>query len=199
MIAMADKLTYEELQKRVVELEAQNLRLAEAQDELKRSLNFTESLLASIPTPVFYKDIDGRYLGCNTAFTEIMGITSEQIRGKTVHELWPSDHASVYHEKDLELMKNPQLQIYEFEVKDKEGYIRPVVYHKTVFRDERGTVAGLVGAFVDISEMKEMESKLKTSEENFRAIFDLSADMQLVIKDDEIIKANKKVIKLLGY
>jgi len=194
MIAMADKLTYEELQKRVVELEAQNLRLAEAQDELKRSLNFTESLLASIPTPVFYKDIDGRYLGCNTAFTEIMGITSEQIRGKTVHELWPSDHASVYHEKDLELMKNPQLQIYEFEVKDKEGYIRPVVYHKTVFRDERGTVAGLVGAFVDISEIRQAQME-------HHALFSMSLDMICIadLNNATFLKVNPAFTTTLGY
>jgi PAS domain S-box-containing protein len=127
---MPAKPTYEELETRVVALEAQERLFAEVEGELKRSLNFLESLLAAIPTAVFYKDASGRYQGCNAAFTEIMGVTADQIRGKTVHELWPSDQARVYHQKDLELLEKPQRQVYEFEVKDKHGRIRPVIHDK---------------------------------------------------------------------
>ena len=100
-MAMTDKPSYEALEKRVAALEAQRRRSEELLDELEQSLNFTESLLAAIPTPVFWKDAEGRYRGCNQAFTEIMGLTPGQIRGKTVQDLWPCEHAAVYHEKDL--------------------------------------------------------------------------------------------------
>ena len=154
---MPPKPTYEALKNRVAELEAQNRRFTVVQRELKRNLNFTESLLASIPTPIFYKDDSGRYLGCNPAFTDIMGVTAKQIHGKTVQDLWPSDQARVYHQKDLELLKDPRLQVYEFEIKDKHGRIRPVIYSKNVFCDENGKVAGLVGGFVDISAIRQAQ------------------------------------------
>ena len=86
---MASKPTYEELLQRIAELEAQLGGYAEVEAELKKNLRFIESLLAAIPTPVFFKDDQGRYLGCNSAFTEIMGVSTTEIRGKTVHELWP--------------------------------------------------------------------------------------------------------------
>ena len=124
------------------------------EEQLERHVNFTSALLNAVPTPVFYKDRDGRYQGCNRAFSEVMGVTSDEIQGKSVHDLWPSEHAEVYHRTDLELMANPEHQVYEFMVKDKRGEIRPVIYAKDVFRDERGAVAGLVGAFLDISELK---------------------------------------------
>ncbi len=191
---MSPKPTYEELEKRVAELELQSRRLAELQTELKRSLNFTESLLESIPTPVFYKDAKGRYRGCNAAFTEIMGVTAEQMRGKTVHELWPGDHARLYHRKDLELLENPRRQVYEFEVKDKEGAIRPVVYHKNVFRDENGEIAGIVGGFVDIGGILEARSELET-------LFSMSLDMICIadINTAAFVKVNPAFTATLGY
>ena len=119
---MTDTPSYNEMAERIRRLEAENQRLAGVEAELKRSLQFTDSLLAAIPTPVFYKDVQGRYLGCNPAFTELMGVSSEEIRGKTVEELWPSAHAATYHQKDLELIRDPAGQIYEFEVRDR---VRP--------------------------------------------------------------------------
>ncbi len=122
---------------------------------------FLESLLEAIPVAVFFKDSTGRYIGCNEVFTRIMGVTSEEMAGKTVFELWPSAHAEVYHERDLELMRLRQHQTYEFEVKDKDGIIRPVIYGKNVFFDSTGKVAGLVGAFLDISEIRKTEEGLR--------------------------------------
>jgi len=137
---------------------------------LDQASRFTEALLSSIPTPVFYKDKEGRYLGCNRAFSEMMGVTSEGIKGKTVHELWPSEQAKTYHDKDLELMGNPSRQIYEFEVRDKDGVDRPVIYAKDVFRDENDQVAGIVGAFLDISERKQAEETLHRLNRELQAL-----------------------------
>lgn len=135
--------------------------LAQAHLNLEKSLKFTKALLSSIPTPVFYKDKEGRYLGCNRAFSEIMGVTSEEIQGKTVFELWPSEHARTYHEKDLALINNPVRQIYEYKVRDKNGVERPVIYVKDVFRDENDEAAGIVGAFMDIAPLKQAEVEIR--------------------------------------
>jgi PAS domain S-box-containing protein len=137
---------------------------------LEQSSRFTDALLSAIPTPVFYKDREGRYLGCNRAFTEIMGVASEEIKGKTVYELWPSEHAQVYHEKDLELMINPVRQIYDFKVRDKDGVDRPVIYVKDVFLDADNQIAGIVGAFLDITERKRAEEALHRLNRELRAI-----------------------------
>ncbi len=129
----------------------------QAEEAIKEKNEFISSLLRAIPVAVFYKDNEGRYLGCNETFTEHMGVTSEGIRGKTVHELWPGEMADRYHQMDLELMRTRKHQVYEFQIKDKHGMIRPVIYAKDVFLDKNGNVAGLVGAFLDISERKRAE------------------------------------------
>jgi len=35
------------------------------QEELKNNLRFLETLINTIPSPIFFKDRQGRYLGCN--------------------------------------------------------------------------------------------------------------------------------------
>ncbi len=133
----------------------------EMEEALREKNQFIASLLHAIPVAVFFKDKDGRYLGCNGVFTEVMGMTAEQIRGKTVQELWPSELADKYHRMDLELMRNREHQVYEFQVKAKDGQIHPVIYAKDVYLDKEGEVAGLVGAFLDITERKQTEKALK--------------------------------------
>jgi len=132
---------------------------------VRRNHQFTEALLKSIPTPVFFKDIEGKYLGCNDAFSEQMGVTSDEIKGKTVKELWPSELAEVYHEKDLQLLETGQHQIYEHKVKDKNGKLHDVIYAKDVFYDEDGKPAGIIGAYIDISEHKRAERELIVAKE----------------------------------
>ena len=78
--------------------------------------------------------------------------------------MWPSEHAEMYHQKDLEVMDNLEHQTYEFVVKDKNGTNRSVIFNKDVFLDEKGNVNGLVGSFVDITERKQAEQKLRESE-----------------------------------
>ena len=164
---MAEKPSYEELYNTLKQLKTELDQYANMEADLKKSIRFTESMLSAIPTPIFFKDVHGRYQGCNPAFSEIMGVTSQELCGKTVHELWPSEHAEIYHQKDLELMQNPKRQIYEFEIKDKNGKIRPVIFYKNAFHDEEGKVAGLVGGFVDITERKRAEETLQETEEKF--------------------------------
>ncbi|HOX04828.1 MAG TPA: PAS domain S-box protein [Planctomycetota bacterium] len=171
--------------------------LQEAHAEKTRHLAFTEALLSAIPTPVFFKDAEGRYLGCNQAFAEQMGVTAEQIKGKTVEELWPGEHAAVYHAKDLELMRNPRRQIYEFKVRDRHGEDRNVIYAKDVFRDDAGRPAGIVGAYVDITDRRRAEEARAQNEARLRSVIESTADGLLVVdQDGRTIAANTRFAQL---
>ena len=167
---------------------------------LEQSSRFTEALLSAIPTPVFYKDKEGRYLGCNHAFSELMGVTPEVIKGKTVDELWPSEHAKTYHTKDLELMRDPGRQVYEFKVRDKYGADRPVIYVKNVFRDENGQVAGIIGVFLDITERKHAEEALQASETKYRIVADNTYDWEFWLNSQgQFLYSSPSCERITGY
>jgi PAS domain S-box-containing protein len=159
---------------------------------------FISSLLRAIPVAVFFKDKDGKYTGCNDAFTEIMGVTSDEIKGKTVHEIWPSELAETYHQKDLELIQERKYQVYEFQVKDKHGQLRPVIYAKDVFLDANGEVGGLVGAFLDITDRKQAEMALQESEQRYRTLIESAGDAIFVMKENIFFDCNSKTMEMFG-
>jgi len=173
--------------------------LTEACARLERNLRFTEALLAAVPNPVFFKDAAGRYLGCNRAFEEQMGVRAADLKGKTVYELWPSDHACVYHARDLELMCHPERQVYEFRVRDAQGRDRNVIFAKDVFRDETGAVAGIVGAYMDITERKLTEAALRHEKELARNYLDI-AHVMIVALDarGRVTLVNRHACTVLG-
>ncbi len=179
--------------------------LKSAHAHLGRILKFNEALLSAIPTPVFYKDKEGKYLGCNRAFTEIMGVTSEQIAGKTVMELWPSEHAEMYHNKDLELMEKPTRQVYEFKVHDKDGKERMVVFAKDVFLNEAGQAAGIVGAFLDITSQKLAEKTVRLNESRLEALLNLNQMAEATLAEitsfalEEAVRLTRSSIGYLAF
>ncbi|RQW82149.1 MAG: HAMP domain-containing protein, partial [Geobacter sp.] len=61
--------------------------LRERENRLSAQLRFLQQLLDSIPIPVYYKDVSGRYLGCNAAFEEFIAMPRIDIVGKAVYDL----------------------------------------------------------------------------------------------------------------
>ena len=174
--------------------------LKKAESTTKRNNEFTEALLKSIPTPVFFKDKEGKYIGCNKAFSQQMGVSSDEIRGKTARELWPGELSEMYHKKDLELIENLEHQIYEYKVKDKNSEIHDVIFAKDTFYDEMGNVAGIVGAYLDITDRKLAEEKLRESEERYRTLFQQASDgIFYLTTDGEVLAVNESFAHMHGY
>lgn len=133
-------------------------RLREAHTDLTRNFRFTEVLLDAIPIPLFYKNSDLRFLGCNRAFTELMGIDADEIQGRTSHDFWP-DLAPSYEEQDRNLLNGAGRSTYEAKIRDKNGEFREVIFAKQVFFDERNRTDGIIGSFVDITERNRSEKE----------------------------------------
>jgi two-component system cell cycle sensor histidine kinase/response regulator CckA len=175
-------------------------KLKHAHTNLQRQLLFIEALMDSIPNPLFYKDKDGRYLGCNKAFSEIMSIDSVDINGKTVFDLWPKKLASFYHKKDMELMKRPTYQVYEAKIKNRDGELKDVIFNNGVYFDEENNPAGIVGVYSDITELKKTANALEESE-NRLALAVESANLGLWdqnFKTGEVIR-NARWAEMLGF
>ena len=94
----------------------------------------------TIPMPVFYKDAQGAYQGCNRAFEEFVGKAKERVIGKTVYDIAKRDLAEAYHRKDRELLDNPGIQVYEHPVKHADGSLRHVIFSKATYSDTKGNV-----------------------------------------------------------
>lgn len=135
-----------------------------------------QKIVDAIPVPIFYKDLQGRYLGCNQAFGDVLGKSLNEIVGKTVYDVAPSDLAKIYHMADLELIANQGSQKYEAKVLFGDGERHNIIFHKSVFRGSDGNVCGMVGSMLDISDQKRTAQHLEQSEERYRAFISMSTE-----------------------
>ena len=151
-----------------------------AKEELQSNLRFLEILINTIPSPIFYKDRQGRYIGCNESFArQIMGLSKERIIGKSVYDLGdvvPVDLADKYCEMDEKLFQERAVQVYETPVQCADGVRRDFLFTKAPFNNFAGDVAGIVGVMLDITERKCGEERLRESKDYLEKIINSIGD-----------------------
>jgi PAS domain S-box-containing protein len=136
-----------------------------AQLERENRNAFLQRLLDNIPSPVFFKDANLRYQGCNPAFADFFGMTAQEIAGRTVGELAPSDLANIYDKQDRELLATGGEQCYEAPAVRHDGSRREIVFRKATYCDADGNVDGLIGVMTDVTERKQGELAVRISQE----------------------------------
>ncbi|MEI8131972.1 MAG: PAS domain S-box protein [Leptolinea sp.] len=144
--------------------------------EIIKNEIFLRSLLNTIPEPVIYQDSEGRFLRVNRALTDLLGLSEEELLGKTTFDLTPPDKAIIYHARDLELIHNGGTQKYESPVPDSHGIVHEFIFHKAAFLNQQNTVEGFISVLMDISDRKQMEETLRSSEERYRMLFEEMAE-----------------------
>ncbi len=180
------RLSYSEMEQRVAERTA----------EVSRQLHFMEQLIEAIPGPVFYKDREGRYLGCNQHYVNLLGKPRSELIGATVYDVAPKDLADRYFAADQELINNPGSQVYDTQVRSASGELRDVMFQKATFANPDGSVGGIIAVMFDISERKRLEARLQQA----ATVFDSSAEgITITAPDGTIIAVNRAFTEVTGY
>jgi PAS domain S-box-containing protein len=141
------------------------------QEEMERKRSLLQTILDTVPAPIFYKDADGLYLGCNTAFERYLGKCRSEVIGKSVFDIAPPDLAQIYDNADRELLQQGGTQSYETQVVFADGSRHDVLFSKAVFARQDHAPDGLVGAMLDITARKQAERALQESEARHKELF----------------------------
>ena len=183
----------------VMVLTRNNFRRQQAEHALKEKKEFTEELLDAIAVPLFYRDTKGVYLGSNKAGVDFFGFAEDQhdLIGKTNDELFPKNLAEKAKQSDEELIRNGGVQCYENTVINSLGQPRNVIYHKALFHDGCGAVAGVVGTMLDITDLK----KAQQLASRFGRILDSSLEEIYLIDGTRLtlLRTTLGARKKLGY
>jgi len=144
--------------------------------DLRQQLLFSRVLIETIPYPLFYKNVQGVFLGCNKAFEAYIGLSAQELVGKTAFDFQPSNLAEVYQKADEELLENQGIQIYETSVIFADGLRHDVIFHKGVYPAADGTPGGIVGTMLDITERKRSEEAHQKTQRQMRSILDAAGE-----------------------
>ncbi len=121
------------------------------EEALEKDMEFLDTLVEIMHSPIFYKDTAGIYKFCNSAFCDFVGLSKDEIIGSTVYEVAPKSLAGVYHGKDQVLFEHRGHQAYESQVVRSDGEIRDVIFLKAAYMDSTGKVSGLMGVILDVT------------------------------------------------
>lgn len=129
-----------------------------------------QKVLDTIPMPIFWKDLDSNFLGCNQYFANEAGKSSpEQLIGKDDYDTPSFEQTEKYRADDVEIMSKgiSKINIEELHTaaSGDQGWIRTT---KVPLRDADGEIFGLLGVFEDITKKKLAEQELYYEKERLR-------------------------------
>ncbi len=128
---------------------------------LRQQLAFLDTLLSTIPSPVFYRDREGRFMGGNRSFAgDVLGVDPERVRGRTI-----DDFPAVYSPQVVNRVRESDAHVLRSGVRVKEeaqlfcadGQPHDFVTEKVPFHDAEGNRIGIIGVMSDITERKHGE------------------------------------------
>jgi PAS domain S-box-containing protein len=126
------------------------------EEKLRRYLQLMDTLINTIPNPIYFKDADAIYQGCNKVFAkQILGLTRDRIIGRRPQELpdqIPADLAAVYQREELKMIEKAGFHTFEAQVQCADGQRRDFLFSLAPVTDSQGQLSGSVAALSDLTE-----------------------------------------------
>jgi len=126
---------------------------------IERSLMLknTLTIIDMIPVPIFYKDLKGIYVNCNSAFADYLGRHKEEIIGFSVYEVHERSFADLCCNADGKFLTSGEYGEYEADIRHKDGSLHNIVINSTAIKSNNQECVGFVGTLFDISYYKKNE------------------------------------------
>jgi len=137
---------------------------AHLQVELKKSKEFLNSVINTIPDPVFVKDQYHRWIVLNEAFCRFVGRSREELLEQTDFAIFPKDQAQRFWEQDAHTFATGDETETEEALTNTLGKIYHIATKRSLHHDAAGNLF-LVGVIHDITQRKHMEVELRRKAE----------------------------------
>ena len=168
---------------------------------LEESRKMLRSVLDTIPVRVFWKDAEGRYLGCNQPFARDAGFDRpEQLTGKNDHDMAWKEQADLYRADDRRVMASgvPKLQ-YEEPQTTPAGTRLWLRTSKIPLRDAEDRIIGILGTYEDITEHRKALEQFQRLANEQRTILHTASMGICFIRNRKFEWVNPAFIAMSGY
>ena len=174
----------------------------QTEEALRKSREIIEGVLDAIPARIFWKDRNLVYLGCNAIFARDAGFAeAKDLIGKDDYQMGWHDQAEAYRADDRQVIESGCSKILKEEPQTTpEGKTITLLTSKLPLRDSNGEISGLLGTYLDITDRKQVENDLRSSEARFRSYFELPLHgIGMSSVERRWTQANDRLCSILGY
>ena len=171
-----------------------------AEEELRERERLFQDVIDGSTSPIFLKDLEGKFITINTPLERMLGISRATIKGKTDYDIASKDTADYWRSHDIQVMKTGvPLQIEE--VADLEDGHHVFLANKFPLVNGSGQIYGVGAISHDITDRKRIEEALKESEEKYRNLvkYAPAAIYEMDLQGTKFFSINEAMCDILGY
>ena len=161
-----------------------------AQDKQNTAEDFAPMLhdvLNTIPVRVFWKDLEGNYLGGNNLFVKDAGKESElDLIGRNDFDMSWNEQAELYRLDDKHVIQTGDSKInYEEPQTDNKGKNSWLRTSKIPLRNSKGEIYGILGTYEDITHSKQNSLDLENHKQNLERL--------VIVRTNELDAINEEL------
>ena len=183
----------------VVEMEQVNIYALDitgrkqAEEELRKEKDYIKNILDTVQVIVLELDKEGRIINFNPYMEEISGYAIEEVRGKDWFEtfLLESDRKNI-EEMFLGAVDDIKTKGNVNPIVTKDGVECYIEWYDSIIKDQDGSTVGLLSVGQDVTERRQGDKK-------YRQLLEDMNDGYMIIQEGEIVFANRRFDKILGY
>lgn len=179
----------------ISQIEEKREALEEANNIIRKQKNFLETILDTIPNAIYYKNLEGNYLGYNKKWLDLFVGKSRNPEIKNLFDVLPRKQAEILTQNDVELLYQKRQTKSEYKIELSDNKEHNLVIYKDVFRDERGVIDGIIGVVNDITEYKNTFLESSKTNNFLNAIFDYAPIGICIFSNDGTIERANKYLK----
>jgi len=146
-------------------------------------------------------DLNGNVTSWNKGAEKIFGYSANEALGRHISFIYPDDQHEILQREVIVPLKQKGKHEAEAILRRKSGQNFYGLLALSLLKAENGTVIGMLGSTMDITERKNSEIALLKSEDKFSKAFHSGSVIMIISTVDEgrFIDVNDEFLKVLGY
>ena len=171
--------------------------LKQNEQALDDQLKLLENIIDTVPVRIFWKDLDGAYLGANKLFLQDANLQSrDELVGKTDWQLpWANINAESFQKDDLEVMESGLAKLNFEEIQTHaDGKTIVLSTSKVPFLNTKNEMIGVLGTYQDITYTHQMQKEILNQQEalHHQANHDLLTKLpNRLLLQDRLLQASR--------
>jgi PAS domain S-box-containing protein len=164
-----------------------------AEDLIERERLFLQALINAIPDPIFYKDVNGSYVGCNNAFEAFRGVKAEDIIGHVDEEYYSPETAQIFVKTDQQVIQTGKPVYYENWTRSPRGTAILIETRKNPYHNSTGEIIGVIGVGRDITRHRMVENDLRKAKAEIEQILACLSSILITVTPDLVVSRWNKM------
>lgn len=173
-----------------------------AENLVREERTFLRNLIDSIPALIYAKDTESRFILANKEIASFMGANSpDELIGKNDFDYYDKDIAKLFQDVERNVVADGIPVSGLVEQFTHHGRTVSINTSKKPLRDSNNKIIGTIGVGHDITNIKEIETRLRESEERYAAVVNQAIEGIYLLDPftKTILESNHSFQQMLGY